>query len=146
MNKLVVPTDPLESAQSALAQAVQPPLWGSSGGMQQANQALLDTQMAGQLDALRARLEARQAQAPKDIAAARMLAAVYDMGFAGEMARSERQRIVSLDGADGEDWFALAQSEEKAGRLTAARAAYRRALTTSPPLSPDHAAVARQRT
>ena len=137
--------DSLDGWQGSLAAAVQPPLWGEDAGMQQANQALLAAKEAGALDDLRARLEARRAQSPRDIATGRMLAAVYDFGFAGGDALRERRRIVGLEGAGGEDWYALAQAEEQAGGNAAARAAYKRALESPVPPTPFHAAVARQR-
>ncbi len=137
--------DALDTWQSSLAAAMQPPLWGEDAGMQQANQALLAAKEAGALDDLRARLEARRTQSPRDIATGRMLAAVYDFGFASENALRERRRTAGLDGAGGEDWFALAQAEERAGNNAAARAAYRRALESRTPPAPFHAAVARQR-
>ncbi len=137
--------DALDTWQSSLSAAVQPPLWGEDAGMQQANQALLAAKEAGALDDLRARLEARRVQSPRDVATGRMLAAVYDFGFAGESALRERRRIAGLEGAGGEDWFALAQAEERVGNNAAARAAYRRALESRTPPTPFHAAVARQR-
>ncbi len=137
--------DALDGWQSSLAAAMQPPLWGEDAGMQQANQALLAAKEAGALDDLRARLEARRTQAPRDVATGRMLAAVYDFGFASENALRERRRIAGLEGAGGEDWYALARAEEGVGNNAAARAAYRRALESPTPPTPFHAAVARQR-
>lgn len=135
----------LDSAQAALASAVQPPLWGETAGEQQANQALLAVKEAGLLEDLRSRLEARRAQSPRDIGNARILAAVYEYGVSSEAALRERRRITGLEGATGEDWFVLAQREEQAGNTQAARAAYRRALESSPPPNAYHAAIARQK-
>lgn len=135
----------LDSWQAALSGAVQPPLWGENAGEQQANQALMAAREAGMLDDLRARLEARRTQAPQDVVTGRMLAAVYDFGFSGEPALRERRRVAGLEGAGGEDWFALAQAEERAGNGSAARAAYRRALESPIPPSAFHAAKARGR-
>ncbi len=135
----------LDTWQAALSTAVQSPLWGEDAGASQANQALMSVRMAGQLDTLRGRLEARRAQSPQDISTGRMLAAIYDFGFQGDLGRRERQRIVGLAGAGGEDWFALAQAEARAGNAQEARAAYRRALESPLPPSSFHAAIARQR-
>jgi len=135
----------LDSWQSALSAAVQPPLWGGTDGEQQAGQALMVAREAGLLDDLRARLEVRRVQAPQDVVTGRMLAAVYDHGFSKEAALRERRRIVGLEGALGEDWYALAQAEEQAGNRPAAQAAYRRALESPIPPSPFHAALARQK-
>ena len=135
----------LDVWQAALSAAVRLPLWGENGGEQQANQALMAAREAGLLDDLRARLEARRAQSPRDLATGRMLAAVYDFGFSTEAALRERRRTVGMEGAGGEDWYALAQAEGRAGNGSAARAAYRRALEAPIPPSSFHAAIARQR-
>lgn len=135
----------LDAWQAALAQSAQPPLLGDTVGEQQANQALMAARESGTLETLRARLEAKRSQAPTDIVAARMLAAVYDFGFQGELALRERRRLTGLDGAVGEDWFALGQAEEHAGNREAARAAYRHALESPTPPAAFHAALARQR-
>ena len=139
------PQGDLDSWQATLSAAVRPSLWGETEGDAQANQALMAAREAGMLDDLRARLEARRAQSPRDVVTGRMLAAVYDFGFSKEAALRERRRITGLEGADGEDWYALAQAEERAGHGPAAQAAYRRALEASLPLSPFHAAIARGR-
>ena len=138
-------TQTLDTWQAALAQSEQPPLLGQDTGAMQANQALMAARESGNLDALRARLEARRAQSPRDLVTARMLAAVYDFGFSTESALRERRRLVTLDGATGEDWFALAEAEGHTGNGQAARAAYRRALDAPAPLSPFHAGLARTR-
>ena len=135
----------LTTAQTALAEAVAPPLWGKNAGIQQINETLTGVQEAGLLDDLRAKLEARRAQMPKDIATGRILAAVCDFSNTAQAALHERQQIASLDGADGEDFYQLAQSEQRAGNADAARAAYRRALTAPVPPSGFHAAIARQK-
>jgi len=135
----------LASWQGALAGAVQSPLWGEAAGEQQANQALMAAREAGMLDELRARLEARRTQTPHDVATGRMLAAVYDFGFSSSAALRERRRVTGLEGADGEDWFALAQAEERAGNRSAAQAAYRHALESAIPPSSFHAEIARGR-
>lgn len=135
----------LDTWQAALSAAVQAPLWGDTTGEQQANQALLAAKESGELDDLRARLEARRTQSPKDLVTGRMLAAVYEFGFSKESALHERQRVANMEGAVGEDWYALAQAEERAGSSEAARAAYRRALESAVPPSPYHAGVARAR-
>jgi len=135
----------LESWQAALSAAVQLPLWGETDGEQQAGQALMAAREAGGLDDLRARLEARRAQAPQDVVMGRMLAAVYDFGGSPEAALRERRRIAGLEGAVGEDWYALAHAEEGARNGPAARAAYRRALESPIQPSPFHAALARQK-
>ena len=135
----------LDTWQAALSDAVQSPLWGEDAGASQANQALMSARMAGQLDTLRDRLEAQRAQSPQDILTGRMLAAVYDFGFQNDLGRRERQRIVGLAGASGEDWFALAQAEARAGNTQDARAAYRHALESPLPPTSFHAAIARQR-
>jgi hypothetical protein len=139
------PQQGLDSWQAALSAALRPPLWGETEGEQQANQTLMATRESGMLDDLRARLEARRAQSPRDLVAGRMLAAVYDFGFSFESALRERRRIVGLEGATGEDWYALADAEERAGNGAAARTDYRRALDAPGPLSSFHAAIARQR-
>lgn len=139
------PQQQTEQRQASLAAAVQPPLLGEDAGEQQANQALMATRELGGLDALRARLEAKRSQSPQDIVTARMLAMVYDFGFASELALRERRRLVGLDGATGEDWFGLAEAEVRAGNGKAAREAYKRALDAPAPLSSFHAALARQR-
>ena len=133
----------LDSWQAALSAAVRAPLWGENEGDAQVNQALTSVREAGMLDDLRARLEARRAQSPRDVVTGRMLAAVYDSGFSKEAALRERRRVSGLEGAGGEDWYALAQAEERAGNGTAARAAYRHALESPVPPSPFHAAIAR---
>lgn len=135
----------LETWQAALSAAVQPPLWGENIGEQQVNQTLMATREAGQLDILRSRLEARREQSPQDLSVGRMLAAVYGFGFQSDLVLGERRRIVGLTGAGGEDWFALAQAEERVGNAQAARAAYRRALEAPVPPNSFHAALARQR-
>jgi hypothetical protein len=138
-------TDNLDTWQNALAAAVQSPQWGDNERVQQVNQALLSARMSGMLEDLRTRLEARRAQSPLDLVNARMLASVYEYGFSGEAALRERRRITSLEGAVGEDWFALAQAEEKRGNLQAARTAYRHALESPTPPTPFHAGIARSR-
>jgi hypothetical protein len=105
----------------------------------------MSAKISGQLDDLRARLEARQTQSPLDLVNARMLAAIYESGFSSEAALRERRRITGLEGAVGEDWFALAQAEEKRGNLQAARTAYRRALESPTPPTPFHVGIARSR-
>ena len=137
----VSPDDP----QAALSAAVQSPLWGENAGEQQANQALMAVREAGLLDELRARLEAQKSQSPRSLVTGRMLAAVYAFGFSPEAVLRERRRIAGLEGATGEDWFALAQAEEGAHNAAAARAAYRRALESPVPPSAFHAGVARGR-
>ena len=139
------PQASLDSWQAALSTAVQTPLWGENMGEMQANQALMSARESGMLEELRTRLEARRAASPRDLVMARMLAAVYDFGFSIEPGLRERRRIVGLEGAGGEDWYALAHAEEHAGNGTAARAAYRRALESPIPPSPPHAAIARGR-
>ena len=140
-----VPQAGLDAWQASLSAAVQPPLWGENEGEQQANQALMAAREVGMLDDLRARLELRRAQAPQDVVAGRMLAAVLEFGFSAEAALHERRRVSGLEGATGEDWFRLAQAEEKAGNGQAARAAYRHALESPVPPSSFHAAIARGR-
>jgi len=135
----------LSAGTKSLAEAVAPSLWGRTEGMQQSNETLTDLREAGLLDDLRTTLEARRAQMPKDLATGRMLAAVYDFSGTADAARHERERIARLDGANGEDFFQLAQSEERAGNADAARAAYRRALTAPVPPTGFHAAIARQK-
>ena len=135
----------VDTAQASLAAALQPPTWGETERVQQANQALMSVKMSGKLEELRVRLEARQAQSPSDIVTGRMLASVYEFGFSPENALRERRRITTLENAVGEDWFALAQLEEKRGNGQAARTAYRRALESSTPPTPFHAAIARGR-
>ncbi len=135
----------LDNWLAALAQSVQMPLLGDETGAQQANQALMSARQSGQLDALRARLEAKRSQSPPDIVTARMLAAVDEFGFSEEEALKERRRLVRLTGATGEDWYALALAEERAGNGQAARIDYQRALNAPAPLSSQHAALARQR-
>ena len=154
MNRMAVPTrrEPtsadnaalLTAGTKALAEAVTPPLWGKNEGMQQSNETLTDVREAGLLDDLQTRLEARRAQMPRDLTTGRMLAAVYDFSSTAQAALHERQRVASLDGADGEDFFQLGQSEQRAGNTDAARTAYRRALTAPTPPSGFHAALARQ--
>jgi len=114
-------------------------------GEMQANQALMSARESGMLEELRTRLEARRAASPRDLVMARMLAAVYDFGFSTEPGLREHRRIVGLEGAGGEDWYALAHAEEHVGNGTAARNAYRRALESPIPPSPPHAAIARGR-
>jgi hypothetical protein len=138
-------TDNLDTWQNSLASALQSPQWGDNERVQQANQALMSAKISGQLDDLRARLEARQTQSPLDLVNARMLAAIYESGFSSEAALRERRRITGLEGAVGEDWFALAQAEEKRGNLQAARTAYRRALESPTPPTPFHVGIARGR-
>ena len=138
-------SDNLEGWQTALSAAVQSPLWGDNERVQQANQALMSAKMSGMLDDLRARLEARRTQSPQDLVNARMLASVYEYGFSGDAALRERRRITGLEGAVGEDWFALAQAEEKHGNSAAARAAYRHALESPTPPTPFHLGIARER-
>ena len=133
----------LDDSQAALSAAVQSPLWGENAGEQQANQALMAAREAGQLDDLRAHLEAQRSQAPRSLVTGRMLAAVYAFGFSSEPALRERRRIVGLEGATGEDWFALAQAEEAARNTASARAAYRHALESPVPPSAFHVGVAR---
>lgn len=133
----------LDAEQAALSAAVQSPLWGENAGDQQANQALMAARESGLLDDLRARLEARRGQSPQSLVTGRMLAAVYAFGFSPEPALRERRRVVGLEGATGEDWFALAQAEEAARNTAAARAAYRHALEAPSPPSAFHAAIAR---
>lgn len=133
----------LDGSQAALSAAVQSPLWGENAGEQQANQALMAAREAGQLDDLRAHLEAQRSQAPRSLVTGRMLAAVYAFGFSSEPALRERRRIVGLEGATGEDWFALAQAEEAARNTASARAAYRHALESPVPPSAFHVGVAR---
>ncbi|MDQ2798263.1 MAG: hypothetical protein M3Y13_01295 [Armatimonadota bacterium] len=135
----------LDTWQATLAAAMKAPLWGDTSGEQQAGQALMAAKESGALDELRARLEARRAQSPKDLVTGRMLAAVYEFGFSKEAALHERQRVANLEGAVGEDWYALAQAEDRAGSTEAARTAYRRALECPVPPSPYHAAIARAR-
>lgn len=135
----------LDTWQKSLAAAVQPASWGENERVQQANQALMSVKMSGKLDDLRVRLEARQAQSPSDIVNGRMLASVYEFGFSTEAALRERRRITGLENAVGEDWFALAQLEEKRGNVQAARTAYRRSLESPTPPTPFHAAIARER-
>ena len=135
----------LEAQQTLLAAAVQPPLWGETDGATQANQALMALRESGQLDTLRSKLEAARSQPPRDLGTGRMLAAVYEFGFSSELAVSERRRNTGLDGAGGEDWFALAIAEERAGNGQAAKAAYRRALELPGTLNSFHASLARQR-
>ena len=154
MGRMAVPPRPeptsaadaarLTTAQTALTEAVAPPLWGKNAGIQQINETLTGVQEAGLLDDLRAKLEARRAQMPKDIATGRILAAVCDFSNTAQAALHERQQIASLDGADGEDFYQLAQSEQRAGNADAARAAYRRALAAPTPPSGFHAALAKQ--
>ncbi len=139
------PQASLDSWQAALSAAVRPPLWGENEGDAQIGQALMAAREAGLLDDLRARLEARRTQSPRDLVTGRMLAALYDFNSPGEPALRERRRIAGLEGADGEDWFALARAEERAGNSTAARAAYRHALESPTPPSSFHAAIARGR-
>ena len=135
----------LTAGTKSLAEAVAPSLWGKTEGMQQSNETLTDLREAGLLADLRARLEARRTQTPTDLSTGRMLAAVYDFSGTADAARHERERIAGLDGANGEDFFQLAQSEERAGNADAARAAYRRALTAPVPPTGFHAAIARQK-
>ncbi len=135
----------LTAGTKSLAEAVAPNLWGKTEGMQQSNETLTDLREAGLLDDLKARLEARRMQSPNDLATGRMLAAVYDFSGTADAALHERERIVGLDSANGEDFFQLAQSEERAGNADAARAAYRRALTAPVPPTGFHAAIARQK-
>ena len=135
--------DGLDSWQASLSAAVRSPLLGENEGEAQANQALMSARESGMLDDLRARLEARRTESPHDVVTGRMLAAVYEFGFSKEAALRERRRVSGLEGAVGEDWYALAQAEERAGSGTAARAAYRRALESPVPPSPFHAAIAR---
>lgn len=135
----------LTAGTKSMTEAVGPPLWGKTEGMQQSNETLTDLREAGLLDDLRAKLEARRTQMPNDLATGRMLAAVYDFSGTADAARHERERIAGLDGANGEDFFQLAQSEERAGNVDAARAAYRRALTAPVPPTGFHAAIARQK-
>ena len=139
------PQASLDSWQAALSAAVQTPLWGENMGEMQANQALMSARESGMLEELRTRLEARRAASPRDLVMARMLAAVYDFGFSTEPGLREHRRIVGLEGAGGEDWYALAHAEEHVGNGTAARNAYRRALESPIPPSPPHAAIARGR-
>lgn len=135
----------LETWQNALAQALQKPLLGDTLGEQQANQALMAVQQGGALETLRARLEQKCHQSPRDLLAARMLAATYEFGGQSDAALRERRRLTALDGATGEDWFALAEAEGKASNSQAAREAYGRALAAPAPLSSQHAALAKQR-
>jgi len=135
----------LETEQAALSAATQPPLWGESDGTNQANQALMTVRESGQLDTLRGKLEAARSRSPRSLGTGRMLAAVYEFGFQSELTVAERRRIVGLDGAGGEDWFALAVAEERAGNGQAAKAAYRRALELPGTLNSFHASAARQR-
>ena len=155
MNRMAVPLqqEPTLSADNAavlsagtkaLTEAAAPPLWGKNAGMQQVNETLTGLQEADLLDDLRTKLEARRTKMPTDLATGRMLAAVYDFSGTADAALHERQRVASLGGADGEDFFQLAQSEQRAGNADAARAAYRRALAAPTPPSGFHAAVARQ--
>jgi len=139
------PQASLDSWQAMLSAAVRPPLWGENEGDAQSGQALMAAREAGLMDDLRARLEARRTQSPRDLVTGRMLAALYDFSFPGEPALRERRRIVGLEGAGGEDWFALARAEERASNSTAARAAYRHALEAPTPPSSFHAAIARGR-
>ena len=155
MNRMMVPPrrEPTSTDNAALltagtksmAEAVALPLWGRNEGMQQSNETLTDLRELGLLDDLKANLEARRTQMPNDLAIGRMLASVYDFSGTADAARHERERIAGLDGANGEDFFQLAQSEERAGNADAARAAYRRALTAPVPPTGFHAAIARQK-
>ena len=138
-------TENVDTWQNSLAAAMQSPQWGDNERVQQANQALLSTRLSGRLDELRTRLEARRTQSPLDLVNARMLASVYEFGFSGEAALRERRRITGLEGAVGEDWFALAQAEEKRGNVEAARTAYRHALESPTPPTPFHVGIARGR-
>ena len=145
MSQGVVPAVSLETEQAALSAALQAPLWGEDSGAAQANQALMAIREAGQLDTLRSRLEARREQSPLDISTGRMLAAVYEFGFQSDLSLRERRRIVEIAGAGGEDWFALALAEERAGNMAAAKADYHHAAESPAPLNSFHAAQARQR-
>ena len=145
MNQGVVPAVSLETEEAALSAALQAPLWGEDSGAAQANQALMAIREAGQLDTLRIRLEARREQSPLDISTGRMLAAVYEFGFQSDLMLRERRRIVEIAGAGGEDWFALAFAEERAGNTAAAKADYHHAAESPAPLNSFHAAQARQR-
>ena len=145
MSQGVVPAVSLETEQAALSAALQAPLWGEDSGAAQANQALMAIREAGQLDTLRSRLEARREQSPLDISTGRMLAAVYEFGFQSDLSLRERRRIVEITGAGGEDWFALALAEERAGNTAAAKTGYHHAAESPAPLNSFHAAQARQR-
>ena len=60
-------------------------------------------------------------------------------------ALAERRRVALLATADGEDWFELAQTEERLGNIASAQRAYAQALRAAgAPLSPAHRAVAHQ--
>jgi hypothetical protein len=145
MEQRMVPVVSLETEQAALSAAVQAPLWGEDSGATLANQALMAVREAGQLDTLRSRLEARREQSPQDIGTGRMLAAIYEFGFQSDLALRERRRIVAIAGAGGEDWFALALAEARAGNTAAAKTDYRNAAESPIPLNSFHAAQARQR-
>ncbi len=145
MDQVRAASPSLETEQAALSAATLPPLWGETDGTNQANRALMTVRESGQLDTLRGKLEAARAQSPQSLGTGRMLAAVYEFGFQSELTVSERRRIVGLDGAGGEDWFALAVAEERAGNGQAAKAAYRRALELPGTLNSFHAGAARQR-
>ena len=145
MSQGAIPAASLEAEQAALSAAVQAPLWGENSGAAQANQALMAVREAGLLDTLRSRLEARREQSPRDISIGRMLAAIYEFSFQSDSALRERRRIVGIAGAGGEDWFALALAEERAGNTAAAKTDYRHAAESSAPLNSFHAAQARQR-
>lgn len=135
----------MDAWQTTLSNAVQAPLWGDTLGEQQTTQTLMAAKESGELDELRVRLETRRSQSPKDLVTGRMLAAVYEFGFSKEAALHERRRVANLEGAVGEDWYALAQAEERSGSAEAARTAYRRALECPVPPSPYHAGIARAR-
>ena len=145
MSQGVVPLVSLETEQASLSAALQAPLWGEDSGAAQANQALMAIREAGQLDTLRSRLEARREQSPLDISTGRMLATVYEFGFQSDLSLRERRRIVEIAGAGGEDWFALALAEERAGNTAAAKTDYHHAAESPAPLNSFHAAQARQR-
>ena len=135
------PKQTLDAWQASLAQAVQPPLLGQDMGVQQANQALMSARESGNLDALRERLEARRAQSPRDLTTARMLAAVYDFAFSAEAALHERRRLVTLDGATGEDWYALAEAEGHVGQRPGRAGGLPAGAGRPRPLSEFHAAA-----
>jgi len=131
--------------QSALSSSVQSPLWGNDSGADQTREALMAASKAGQLNILRDHLEEQCAQSPQDIGAGRMLAALYDFSGKSDLGLQERRRLSGLAATTGEDWFALAQAEERAGNIQAAKAAYRHALESPVPPNASHAARARQR-
>ena len=136
-----------ETLRQRLERTVTPPLYGTSGGMQEQQRLLQEAQQAGTLDALTSQLEQAPVSASRaaqqELVLGRMRAAVYEMGGDLDRALAERRAVALLATANGEDWFQLAQTEARLGNTASAQRAYAQALRApGAALSPVHRALA----